>query len=479
MSFRRTKIVATLGPACDDPTVLTDMMEHINVARLNFSHGSYEEHLTRLQRVREINKEQGYNVAILADLQGPKIRLGDLKCDGIPIKPGDIVTLRTDIKEPVKGALPMQLETFARDVNPGEIILVDDGKITLQVIDTDKLHTTKLMVIYGEMLKSKKGVNLPMTEISVPSITEKDFKDTDFAIQHGAEWIALSFVRSAGDIITLKNYIRSKGGKARVIAKIEKPEALENIDSIIEVSDGVMVARGDMGVEIELEDVPIWQKRIVQKCNAAAKPVIVATQVLDSMEKNSRPTRAEANDVANAVLDGADAVMLSGETSVGLFPLLTVQTMSKIIAKVEAEGEHMDEHGIYYRNMKVAANDPHPLNANIIINACELAESVKARAIVGMTTSGYTASQISHCRPKAWIYIFTPDPLLLTTLNLMWGVKAFLYDGHRDTDKMIEEVDTFLKQKGLVQKGDVIINTASMPLHYHGLTNMIKIGVVK
>lgn len=472
-SLRRTKIVATLGPACDDPAILSEMFRYINVARLNFSHGTHAEHLVRLNRVREFNRKFNSNVAILADLQGPKIRIGHLDAP-VPIKPGDIITLRTDILTLTDGAIPMQLETFAKDVKAGDPVLVEDGKVALRVISTDRNTTVQLEVIHGGFIAAKKGVNLPKTKINVPSITAKDYKDTDFAVEHGAEWIALSFVREASDIITLRNYIKARGGNAKIIAKIEKPEAIANLESIIAEADGIMVARGDLGVEIDLEDVPIEQKRIVRLCNAAAKPVIVATQVLDSMEKNPRPTRAEANDVANAVIDGSDAVMLSGETATGHFPLLTVQTMSKIIEKVEADIE-----AIYYRNMKVTEHEPNPLNANIIINACSLARHTNAAAIVGMTRSGYTAYQLSHCRPKAQIYVFTSDEKQLTTLNLLWGVTAFLYSGSKSTDDTLLEVQQILKRIGFLHTNDIVINTASLPLFNAGLTNMLKISVVE
>ena len=309
---RRTKIVATLGPATSEKKVLVELVKAgMDVARLNFSHADHETHAKNLHTVRKINEELNTNIAILQDLQGPKIRIGDL-IKPVKIKPGDVVTLRSDLGKQEKegGDIPIRYETFAQDVSEGESILMDDGKIQAEVVGSNKKNKVQLKIIFGEEIKSRKGVNLPDTPISLSTITEKDFKDIEFAIEHQVEWLALSFVRSADDIRVLKELIRLKNGTSRIIAKIEKPEALENIDEIIKASDGIMVARGDLGVEIPMERVPVWQKKIIRKCNQAAKPVIMATQVMESMIDSPRHTRAEANDVANALVDGADAGML-------------------------------------------------------------------------------------------------------------------------------------------------------------------------
>lgn len=473
-NFRRTKIIATMGPACSSKETLSRMIDAgLDVARLNFSHSDHSTHETFLNMIRELNEEKNTNLAILQDLQGPKIRLGNLKQD-LEIKPGDKVVLRSDLTEQTGDELPIIYDTFAEDVKEGDQVLLDDGKVELRVLSTDGRNRVVLQVVYGEVMKSRKGVNLPLTNISLPTITEKDFKDIDFAIKHNVEWLALSFVRSADDIRVLKELIRLKNGTSRIVAKIEKPEALSNIDEIIQATDAIMVARGDLGVEIPMEDVPAWQKRIVKKCNMMGKPVIVATQMMESMIDNPRPTRAEANDVANALVDGADCVMLSGETSVGKFPVLVVESMDRILKSVENE-----EEGIYHRMLDNPSPDAEPLSSSIITTACRLAEETKADAIIGMTHSGYTAIQLARCRPKAHIYIFTHNRPILNTLNLIWGVKAFYYDKTEGTDQTMQDVQDMLKEMNLVKPGDIIVNTGSMPLNEKGLTNMIKISRVR
>lgn len=472
--FRRTKIVATMGPACADKKTLVAMVkEGLDVARLNFSHSEHETHEKFLKLIREINAELGTNIAILQDLQGPKIRIGDLDAP-VKVKKGDIITICSSPDTKDKNVLPIVYDTFANDVNEGDLILIDDGKVELTVVSTNRKDKVKLRIEAGDVIQSRKGVNLPMTKISAPTVTEKDYHDIDFAIKHNVEWLALSFVRTADDIRFLKELIRLKNGTSRIIAKIEKPEALANIDEIIAASDGIMVARGDLGVEIPLEEVPMWQKRIIKKCNQAAKPVILATQVMESMIQNKRPTRAEASDVANALVDGADAVMLSAETSVGRYPLDVVSAMNRILRRVEREDDTL-----YYKNLIVPEDADNPLNSAVISTACRLAEETKANAIVGMTRSGYTALQLSHCRPKAHIYIFTDNRAILTMLNLVWGIKAFYYDGQVSTDQTIEDIHEILKEKNMLDPGDIMVNTGSMPLHEHGLTNMIKISRVK
>ena len=472
--LRRTKIVATIGPACANPETLLDMINAgMDVARLNFSHADHPTHEKSLNMVRSINEQHNTNIVILQDLQGPKIRIGDLK-EPLEIKPGQTFTMRTDTKEHKGNVLPIVYDTFAQDVKVGDPILIDDGQVECKVVETNGKNRVKLEVLYGDLIKSRKGVNLPQTNITAPTITEKDFKDMDFAIKHDVEWVALSFVRTADEIKLLKELIRLKNGVSKVIAKIEKPEALENIDAIIKSADGIMIARGDLGVEIPMEEVPAWQKRIIKKCNKAGKPVIVATQVMESMIQNPRPTRAEANDVANALVDGADAVMLSGETSVGKYPVRVVASMDKILRSVEG-----DDESIYYRNMDSIPEEAEPLSTSIIVTACKLAEETSAKAILAMTRSGYTAIQISRCRPRAQIFAFTSNKALLTTLNLIWGIRAFHYDKTVSTDDTIQDVHEILKKENLVNPGDVLINTGSMPLHEHGLTNMIKISRVR
>lgn len=472
-NYRRTKMVCTMGPASIRPEVLEAMVaEGLDICRLNFSHGTHEEHQSTLNLIRDINFRMQTNVGILVDLQGPKIRVGKLD-KPYPIQPGDELWLSTQHKELEGNILPMVYETFAHDVSEGDMVLVDDGKVDLRVIETDKKHMVRLRVVNGSAIGSKKGVNLPFTRISLPSITPKDWEDVEFAIKNQVEWIALSFVRTAEEVSDLMAFLKKRGCISRVISKIEKPEALENIDAIIQASDAIMVARGDLGVEIPMEEVPFWQKNIVRKCNRMAKPVIVATQMMESMIENPRPTRAETNDVANAVLDGADALMLSGETSVGKFPVEVVRSMQKIMDSMEGEEQ------IYFRNLEVDRTSPTWVNDAVCINAVRLSQEINAQAIVAMTRSGYTAFHLSRCRPKAPVYIFSDNRAILNQLNLLWGVTAFYYDGFVGTDETIADLNLFLKEKGLVENGDYVVNTASMPMHARKLTNMVKITVVE
>ena len=472
ITYNRTKIVCTIGPASESKQILRELIHAgMDVARLNFSHGKHEEHEKVIRNVRELNEELNMNVAILMDLQGPKIRMGSLD-QPFAVKPGDVFFLNTNAKKQSGNILPIQYATFAKDVNPGDIVLVDDGKVELRVIDTDKNDEVKLEVLHGEEINSKKGVNLPLTEISLPSITDKDKEDIVFAVRQNADWIALSFVRQAAEVKQLKEILASLGGAARVIAKIEKPQALMNIDQIIEQSDGIMVARGDMGVEIPLEEVPMWQKKIISKSNAAAKPVIVATQMMESMITHRRPTRAEASDVANAVMDGADALMLSGETSVGAYPVAVVESMQKIIATME------EQESIFYRKLSAEKGSTTWMNDTLIVHACKLASDLNAEALIGMTTSGYTAFQLSRCRPRAHIFIFTMNRKLLSTLSLVWGVRAFYYDRYVSTDETISDIREILLEMKLVKSGDVLVNTASMPIAEKNRTNMIRFTVI-
>jgi len=472
-NFRRTKMVCTMGPATSQPEVLEAMIrEGLDICRLNFSHGTHDEHQATLNLIRDINFRLQTNVGVLVDLQGPKIRIGKMD-KPFPIQAGDEVFLSTHHKEQDGNILPMVYETFAHDVNTGDMVLVDDGKVDLRVIETDKSHLVKLKVVTGSAIGSKKGVNLPFTKISLPSITPKDWLDVEFAIKNQVEWIALSFVRTAEEVQELKTFLKKRGCISRVISKIEKPEALENIDAIIQTSDAIMVARGDLGVEIPMEEVPFWQKSIVRKCNLAAKPVIVATQMMESMIENARPTRAETNDVANAVLDGADALMLSGETSIGKYPVEVVWSMQKIMDSMEGEEQ------IYFRNMQVDNSSPTWVNDAVCINAVRLSQEIGASALVAMTRSGYTAFHLSKCRPQAPIYIFSDNRAILNQLNLLWGVTAFYYDGFVSTDETIADLARFLKEKGLLKIGEFVVNTASMPMHARKLTNTIKITIVE
>ncbi|WP_295651333.1 pyruvate kinase [uncultured Mucilaginibacter sp.] len=474
VSNNRTKIVATLGPASVKKDVLLSLIKAgVNVCRLNFSHGKAEDHQVAIDTIREINDKYKINVGILADLQGPKIRIGLVKDGGIHLVNGTRINITTNECIGDDNQIYITYDTFPQDVHAGEIILLDDGKLQMKVITTNRKDTVVCEVVHGGILTSRKGVNLPNTKVSIPSLTEEDLINLDFALKNDVEWIGLSFVRTAEDIVELKRIISRSGKSSRVIAKIEKPEAIANIDAIIAVTDGVMVARGDLGVEMPLEEVPLLQKMIARKCRAASKPVIIATQMLESMITTPRPTRAEVNDVANSVLDGADAVMLSGETSVGEFPLIVIQTMAKIVHNVE-------ELGYPFNTPK----DKSPLPGNLIgdaicSSAVYLSEETNAVGIVSMTVSGYTAFEISSHRPKAATYIFTSNRNLLNALSLVWGVKAFYYDKLESTDKTISDVNSILKTENLIENGDIVINTAAIPIAKQGKTNMLKVTVVE
>lgn len=471
---KRTKIVATLGPASSPKDTLSSLIEKgVDVCRLNFSHGSQEDHLKVINTIKEINQENHLNIGILADLQGPKIRIGKMKEGGAILLNGKRLRITTNELIGNEEEIYITYQEFPKDVTEEEIILLDDGKIQLRVINTNGLDTVICEVVHGGVLTSRKGVNLPNTKVSIPSLTAEDLDNLNFVLNYDVEWIGMSFVRTAEDIVQCKKIIAEKGKSARVIAKIEKPEAIENIDSIIAATDGVMVARGDLGVEIPMEQVPLLQKMIVQKCRDASKPVIIATQMLESMITTPRPTRAEVNDVANSVLDGADAVMLSGETSVGEFPEIVIETMTKIIKNVEGSAYP------YFSARKSSQNPSTSIPDAICASSVYLTQQVKAKAIVAMTSSGYTAFEISSHRPDSDIHIFTGNKSLLNTLSLLWGVKGFYYAGEESTDSSIADVNKRLVREGLILKGELVVNTASIPISEKGRTNMIKVTEIK
>jgi pyruvate kinase len=446
--------------------------EGIDVCRLNFSHGSHEDHLESIKMIHSLNEKYNSSVAILADLQGPKLRVGEMENNGVVLADGGEFMF---VSEPCIGTSKkayMSYENLARDVVPGETILIDDGKIKLEVVDTNRKDTVRMKVISGGMLASKKGVNLPNTKVSVPSLTEKDKSDALFALKHGVDWIALSFVRDVTDILQLKEIIKhSKQPAVKVIAKIEKPEALDDLDQIIDMTDGIMVARGDLGVEVSFDQVPLIQKDIVRKCIAKARPVIIATQMMESMITNFRPTRAEANDVANAVLDGADAVMLSGETSVGKYPVEVVQSMQKIIDWTEKGYK-------YHRHNPPREFSRTYLSDSICYNACKMAEQTNARAIITFTHSGYTALQISSHRPKAHIFAFTDNDNILAKLSLLWGVRAFKTEVFPNIDDYIRHSISRLLEMKQIREEDVVVHVGSTPVPERGRTNMIKLSYV-
>ncbi len=473
-STKKTKIVATLGPACDSYEMIEKLsIAGVNVFRINFSHAKHENVKKIIASIRKMNKALGHNVAILADLQGPKLRVGDMG-GGFEVKNGDTFVFTTKECKGSYGKAYMTYQNFPNDVKVGEKILVDDGKLCFEVISTDGISEVKTKVLVGGILHSKKGVNLPNTNISQPALTEKDIKDAIFACKIEVDWIALSFVRNPKDLIQLEDLItKNSDCKIPIIAKIEKPEAVQNIDAIIKHCDGLMVARGDLGVEMPMEKVPLIQKMLVDKAKSARIPVIIATQMMETMITNSVPTRAEVNDVANSIMDGADAVMLSGETSVGKFPIEVINQMRRIIVSVEDSPR-----------ITVPQKPPHIrtnryITKSVCYHAAHLANDVEAKAIQTLTNSGYTAFQISAWRPNANILAYTSNKRILSRLNLLWGVKAFFYDKMESTDQTIKDLEAIALEEGYVEKNDLIVTLSSMPVAEKGMVNTLRLTEIK
>ena len=468
-----TKIVATMGPASWHKDVMKDMIKAgVNVFRVNFSHGDHETHRRTIRLVKELNEEFNCKTAVLADLQGPKLRIGDVE-EGAVINEGDTLTFTTNKVSGTAELVYMNYQQFPQDVNTGEHILLDDGKLMCEVIETNKKDTVVTKVIQGGPLKSKKGVNLPNTKVSLPCLTKKDLEDVIVAMEEGVEWIGLSFVRDADDVNELRKIINDFGSFAKIVSKIEKPEAVVDIDKIIDATDAIMVARGDLGVEIPYSSVPMVQKMIVEKCHLKAKPCIIATQMMESMIDSQSPTRAEVNDVANSVCDGADAVMLSGETSVGKFPAKVVETMAKIVAHVESTFDVKPN----IENEPSVKNERY-ITKTICYNAAKIADQIDAAAILTMTFSGYTALKIAGHRPKTKIIVFTANRQIMNQMSLVWGVEAFFYDKMESTDQSFKDIKAILKESGTVKEGDLIVNIASMPIEERGFTNMLKISAI-
>ncbi len=473
-SNKKTKIVATLGPATSKKDVLRDMiLAGVNVFRINFSHADYSDVTERINIIRELNEELEVHTSILADLQGPKLRVGVMAAE-VVVAPGDEITFVTG--EPFEGnaeRVYMNYASFPKDVKAGENILLDDGKLMFEVLSTNKENEVKAKVIQGGPLKSKKGVNLPNTNISLPALTEKDVKDAIFAISKKVDWIALSFVRFSQDLIDLQNLIKEHTDeKIPIIAKIEKPEAVENIDKIVSYCDGLMVARGDLGVEVPAQEVPLIQKQLVLRAKKARIPVIIATQMMETMITSLTPTRAEVNDVANSVMDGADAVMLSGETSVGNYPVEVIEKMASILQTVEGSSL-----------IKVPHEPPHIktkryITKSVCYHAALMSNEINAKAISTLTNSGYTAFQVSAWRPNAHILVFTSNKRILTQLNLLWGVRAFYYDKYVSTDDTVEDVNKMATEKGFLEKGDMVISLAAMPIKTKGMVNTLRVTEV-
>jgi len=469
---KKTKIIATVGPASNTKEKLLELVHAgVNIFRLNFSHGTHEQHKQVISHIRALNKEHNLHITILQDLQGPKIRTDEIENNGVELCEGAIITIASEKILGTKERVSTSYINLSKDVKVGDMILIDDGNIELRVLDTSNKEV-KAEIIYGGVLKSRKGINLPNTNVSEPSLTKKDREDLVFGLENNLDWIALSFVRKAEDIIELKEILKQHNSRAKIIAKIEKPEAIQNIDAIIEESDAIMVARGDLGVEIQMEEVPVLQKMIVEKCNKVGKPVIIATQMMESMIKNPRPTRAEANDVANAILDGADVVMLSAETASGDYPVLTVNSMSRICLAIERQRR------VYNKFLDFTPATPDEYSESLIATACSLAARVNAKAIIGLSQTGFSAYQIASHRPKANVFIVTSDRVLMTQLNLIWGVKAFYFDEWASTDATIESVKEMLIKEGYLNPGDVYVATANMPIAKKQRANMLKLGLV-
>lgn len=476
---KKTKIIATLGPASSNKETIIELVKAgADVFRINFSHADYDLVRKNVETIREVNKELGTSVGILGDLQGPKLRVGVVK-EGSYLNPGDILTFTNENIVGDSQKVYMTYKEFPRDVKAGERILIDDGKLVLQVLETNEIDTVRAVTIQGGPLSSKKGVNLPNTNVSLPALTEKDIQDANFMLDLELDWIALSFVRHSQDIIDLKELIKkhpTNNEKTPIIAKIEKPEGVENIDEILLECDGLMVARGDLGVEVPMEEVPAIQKNLVEKARKYAKPVIIATQMMETMITSLTPTRAEVNDVANSVLDGADAVMLSGETSVGKYPVEVVNNMAKIVQNIE------DTHFYQKRNAPIERDydsiDERFITNRICLAAVRIAKSTNIEAIVTITNSGYTAFRISSHRPNSHIVVFSPNKRVVTMLNLLWGVRAVHYNAHKSTDETVLEVNHLTKELGYVEEGDFIINLNATPAEEGGKTNTLRLTSV-
>jgi pyruvate kinase len=475
-SIKRTKIVATVGPACSTYDQLLALVKAgVNVFRLNFSHGAYDAKKEVIDNIRQINKTEPYNIAILGDLQGPKLRVGDLEGGQLQLKPGDDIIFTTEKVLGTKDRIYVSYANLALDVKMGERIFLDDGKMEVAVKEILNEKEIMITVTLGGTLLPKKGVNLPDSALTMPALTPKDIEDLDFIIENELDWVALSFVRKVEDILDLKNRLKARNSKIKTISKIEMPEALKNLRDIIIESDGIMVARGDLGVEVPIEQVPFIQKEIIRKCMHRAKPVIVATQMMESMMDRTKPNRSEVTDVANAVLEGADAVMLSGETAMGQYPTLVVEMMSKIILEVERNDYEYNRED----TLKPQPHSPSFLSDAVCYGACKTAQDIDADALVGMTQSGYTGFMLSSYRPKAPLYIFSKERTLINQLSLSWGVRAFYYPEEQSLDQIIFDQIDILKARGFVQAADVVVSTGSTPVALHLPTNIVKVTKVE
>ncbi len=469
--FRRTKIVSTLGPASESEEQLNTLIDAgVNVFRLNFSHGDHQNKLELIERIRKIAAEKNSNVAILGDLQGPKIRTGLMKGGFMELVTGTEVTVTTSTVEGEGNIIPTIYENLPKDVKPGDRILLDDGLMDMEVVAIDG-QDVRCKVITGGKLKDRKGINLPGTKVSAPALTEKDLEDLEFCVKHKVDFLALSFVRKASDVQHMKDLLAQKDHAPMIVSKIEKPEAVENFDAILEVTDAVMVARGDLGVEISPEKVPLIQKMIIQKCNAAGKPVITATQMLESMITNPRPTRAETSDVANAILDGTDAIMLSGETAAGKYPAEAVRVMDRVARDIEQSEQYLGRH----IHPSLVCYGKQCMTESIGHGACQIAENVGAQAILAFTQTGSTAALVSKYRPNLPIYAMTPNAAVKRRMALYSGVRAICVDNHETTEQQIQAVEDAVLEAGVLKPGEVTVITMGSPISKSGSTNLLKV----
>ncbi|CAM2969179.1 pyruvate kinase [Paenibacillus sediminis] len=471
--MRKTKIVCTIGPSSESLENIKKLITAgMNVARLNFSHGDFEEHGNRIKNIRQANAELGTSVAILLDTKGPEIRTGKLEVEPIELVQDEFITLTTEEILGNKDRISITYKDLPKDVKVGSTILIDDGLIGLTVVDIQGTEI-KCRIVNGGTVKSKKGVNVPGVHISLPGITEKDANDIIFGIEQGIDFIAASFVRKASDVLEIRELLeKHNASHIQIISKIENQQGVDNLDEILEVSDGLMVARGDLGVEIPAEEVPLVQKRMIEKCNLAGKPVITATQMLDSMQRNPRPTRAEASDVANAIFDGTDAIMLSGETAAGKYPVESVLTMSRIAEKAESALKYRE----LFLKQRIASETTitEAISQSVAITALDL----NAKAIISSTQTGYTARMVSKYRPQAPIVAVTTDDRTLRRLALAWGVIPVKGRGASSTDEMFEIAIQGGLEAGVIQGGDLVVITAGVPLGRTGSTNLVKVSQV-
>jgi pyruvate kinase len=467
----RTKIIATIGPGCDDDILLAELLDNgVDIFRFNFSHGDNDEKADQIERIRRLAKQKKKTIGLLADLQGPKIRTGVLKNNELSVVSGQIVTLTSDPTPEQIASVPVTYQRLANDVTPGELIYIDDGSIELKIVEV-KGSEVLCRVVTGGIIRNHKGINLPNTNISTSPLTDKDYIDIDFAHANDVDFLALSFVRRSSDVALLKHYLSQKASFMLVIAKIERPEAVENFQDILAEADGIMIARGDLGVEMRPEKVPLIQKELINQCNRSRKPVVTATQMLESMIEKPMPTRAETSDVANAIIDGTDAVMLSGETAVGKYPTQAVAVLSRIALEVEGKilaGENCNQ---FIRVADKYSTIPEAIGQA----ACMVSHEINAKAIIAFTQTGSTAALVSKKRPTTSVYAITPFEKVQRQLTLFYGVRSLLVEHTEDTESLVAATEKLLLDQGVLKKGDTVVIILGSPVSSSGMTNLLKV----